>query len=147
MFPTLLRASLVLSLLAAAGGCKGSDPDTDGKLEIEGTYKSKLGKFRENDKKTADGAASNTYRFQLKKGQTVTLLAKSTELDVDARVLSAKGEELAKDADSAGGNNARIVFTSPEQAFYRLEVRTKGPGFKPGSYTVVTREGTFPDAT
>lgn len=163
--PPRRRLSLqVLAFAAIAAltvsGCKKSMTDEHIDFEPTDTVQSQLLEFKQTDTRTSDGAAVKLHSFKIKEGMTVTFVVSGgTEkdaahqsmrkgvLDVDAAVLSTKGEVLLQDSDSAGLGKARLIFTAPKTGHYRLQVRTKGPGLKMGDYTVVWRAGTHPDVT
>jgi S1-C subfamily serine protease len=68
------------------------------------------------------------YTFKMTPGALYTLDAASTEMDSYLRLEDSSGKELARDDDSAGNLDARIVFLPTKEDNYRIVVTT----FKPG---------------
>jgi serine protease Do len=78
------------------------------------------------------------YTFKMSPGALYTLDLASTEFDSFLRLEDSKGKELAKDDDSAGNLDARIVFLPNKEETYRLVVTS----FKPdetGPFTLKVR--------
>jgi HEAT repeat protein len=77
------------------------------------------------------------HTYPMKAGQTYTIDLRST-WDNFLRLENAKGEQLAQDDDSGGFPNARIVFTAPQDGWYRIIVTSFAPGAN-GGYTLTVR--------
>jgi hypothetical protein len=80
----------------------------------------------------------HVHNFKMQTGKTYTLDLISEDFDAYLRVEVDDGK-IAEDDDSAGDNNARIVFTPKDAQEYRLVVTTCDPG-QLGAYRLVIRE-------
>ena len=67
---------------------------------------------------------ADQYRIYLAAGATVTLTMNATEVDAYLLVRNTLDVVLAEDDDSAGGSNARLVFTAPSAGTYVIEAST-----------------------
>jgi len=77
------------------------------------------------------------YYLYLLAGQTINVTMSSTEVNSYLRLLeSGTLTELARDDNSAGANNARLLFTVPTQGAYIIEATTSATG-QTGSYTLL----------
>ena len=68
-------------------------------------------------------------------GYTIDLIS---QWDNFLRLEDAQGKQLAQDDDSGGFPNARIVFTAPQDGWYRIIVTSFSQGAS-GSYTLKVR--------
>jgi HEAT repeat protein len=68
-------------------------------------------------------------------GQVYVIDLQSNDFDSWLRLEDAAGKQLAQDDDGGGFPHARITFTAPATADYRLIVTTYAPG-KTGTYTL-----------
>lgn len=80
-----------------------------------------------NDGDPIDGETNNpskTYHIELKKGKLYKIDLPSADFDAFVRVLDAKGKELAKDDDSGGGTDAKLMFAPPADGQYKIVATT-----------------------
>ena len=80
---------------------------------------------------SSEGSYFDGYRFSGRAGQQVTLTMRSGAFDAALFLLVFRNdtsELLAQDHDSAGGTDARLVFTLPETGTYLIAATTSGPG-------------------
>jgi Bacterial pre-peptidase C-terminal domain len=64
------------------------------------------------------------YALKLAKGKSYQIDMKSKDIDSFLRLEDSAGKELAKDDDSGGGHDARILFECPEIGEYRIIATT-----------------------
>jgi hypothetical protein len=69
-------------------------------------------------------SVSKIYAVKLIKGKQYQIDMTSKDIDSFLRLEDATGKELAKDDDSGGGQDARIIFECPEDGEYRLIATT-----------------------
>jgi hypothetical protein len=67
---------------------------------------------------------SKIHTLKLPKGRTVQIDLKSNDFDAFLRILDVNDKELARDDDSGGGLNARILFPIPKSDVYKIVVTT-----------------------
>jgi hypothetical protein len=66
------------------------------------------------------------YSVKLKAGKTYQIDMKSNDIDSYLRLEDSVGKQLAKDDDSGGGHDARIIFNCPADGVYRIIATTFG---------------------
>jgi hypothetical protein len=99
------------------------------------------------DGEISDDDGKDPVHKQLCKVFTVRLLARRTyqidmvskKIDTYLRLENVDGKELAHDDDSGGVTNARIVFTCPQEAMYRIFASTSVGGTGPFKLTIRIR--------
>jgi len=84
---------------------------------------------------TYDGKPMHTYNFQCTAGQAIQMDIIS-DWDNYAIIFDPMGNNVAHDDDSGGGLNARITYTCPQTAIYRLAVTTYSASTATGLYTM-----------
>ena len=95
-----------------------------------------------------DGSFFNAYVFEGRRGQQVTVEMFSQDIDPYLIVLSESGDSLyLEDDDSAGGYNARVEATLPEDGAYIIIANSYAQG-EQGSYDLSLRAmgGSAPSA-
>ena len=100
------------------------------------------------------GAVGDDFTITLSGGETVTIVARGgpsstppgSLLDVNIVVIH-NGEEVARDDDSAGHHNSRIVYSVTETGPYVIRVSSSGGGLKRGTYTLQIYAGALPGQT
>jgi hypothetical protein len=98
---------------------------------------------KDDAKDTARRAsACKIYTIKLTGGKTYQIDMVSKDVDSFLRLEDANGKELARDDDGGGFPNARIVFTSPEAATYRIIATTFSGRFsgEAGAFTLTVAE-------
>jgi S1-C subfamily serine protease len=72
-----------------------------------------------------DNSYYTRYSFEGRAGQRVVLEMSSNELDSYLILISPSGEDLGQDDNGAGGKNARITATLPEDGTYMVLANTR----------------------
>jgi hypothetical protein len=96
------------------------------------------GRLTTSDGKLADNTFYQAWMFYGQAGEVVTLDVISTDFDAYAVIQDANGNALARDDDSGGNLNARIVFTLPYTGNYRMLANTLRVGAT-GAYSLSVR--------
>lgn len=97
------------------------------------------GELRSSDATLDNGAAFHLYTYQGRRGERVTITARSTDFDA-MLVLGLRGGRhgigtvLTRDDDSGGGRDARIDFTLPSSGEFVIRVNPLMPAT--GEYTL-----------
>jgi hypothetical protein len=115
---TLLRHSGPLEAAPQPKAPVDKDGDTSLDLKIEG-------QLADND--PVDPALKmpcKVHTMRLPKGKTVQIDLRSTDFDSYLRLLDSNDKELARDDDSGGNLNARIVFSIPKDDVYKIVATT-----------------------
>jgi len=102
----------------------------EGKARVEGTL------TKDDARDHIDPRAPSKFydvRFEAGKRYRIDLMSKA--FDAYLRLEDAAGKELAKDDDSGGGQNARIVFSPPATGNYRI-IATTLATFGPFTLTI-----------
>ena len=102
------------------------------------------GSLSPGDKTLDDGRLYDSYSFQGRAGQTVTISVESEEFDTYLTLLDADGEKIAENDDSAGNNNSAIVVTLPEGGSYEVIVKGENANGR-GKYALEVRPATQAD--
>ncbi len=93
-----------------------------------------------------DKCYRHVHDFKMQAGKTYTIDLLSEDFDAYLRLENDDKGKLAEDDDSAGNNNARILFTPESAGTYRLVVTTCDAG-QFGAYRLVIRETDAKPAT
>jgi hypothetical protein len=96
------------------------------------------GQLTAADARLADNTYFQAWTFYGQAGEAVTLDVASTAFDAYAVIQDMNGHVLARDDDSGGNLNARIVFTLPYTGNYRMIANTVTVGAT-GPYTLTVR--------
>lgn len=96
------------------------------------------GRLTTGDRQLADNTYYQAWTFYGQAGEAITLDVMSTDFDAYAVIQDMSGNALARDDDSGGSLNARIVFTLPATGNYRLIANTLRVGAT-GAYTLSVR--------
>ncbi len=91
-----------------------------------------------SDPRLSDNSVYQAWTYVGHKGERIQVDVMSSSFDAYAIIQDANGLRLAADDDSGGGTNARIVFTLPSDAAYRIVANTYRQGSY-GSYTLSVR--------
>ncbi|NER33804.1 MAG: tetratricopeptide repeat protein [Oscillatoria sp. SIO1A7] len=102
------------------------------------------GSLSPGDRTLDDGKLYDSYSFQGRAGQTVTISVESDEFDTYLTLLDADGEKIAENDDSAGNNNSAIVATLPEDGSYEVIVNSYNANGR-GKYALEVRPATEAD--
>lgn len=130
-------ACLTLSSAAEENSCQPAPVRTlkivgDQETRIEGTLTAQDPKH-----KGLGGKPHHIYEIKLSAGVHYKIDLMSKAFDCFLRLEDLSGKELASDDDSGGGTNARIAFTAPKDAAYRIVVTTFDG--KLGAYVLAVR--------
>jgi len=95
---------------------------------------------RDSSTLPSDDSYYDAYSFEGRSGQRVVVEMTSDNIDSYLVLLSPQGRDLAQDDDSAGGSNARLAFTLPEDGTYTVLANSYGPR-ETGSYALRVTDG------
>jgi len=134
----MTRASLTLALLALAGCAhSAAAPITPVQRNLAmndvGT-----GRLSRTDARLRDSSVYQAWRFEAQAGQIVQIDVMSTAFDAYAMLQNSADSVLARDDDSGGGTNARIIYTIPTSGVYWVIANSYQKGHY-GPYTVRLR--------
>ena len=96
------------------------------------------------DPKLADGSYFDHFRFAGRRGERVEVVMRSSAFDSHLSVGQLQGTELnilGSDDDGAGGNDARVRLTLPEDGEYTIRANSLGGG-ETGAYAITLRPAT-----
>jgi serine protease Do len=94
------------------------------------------GNLSQNDNRFQDNSYFQSYIFEGKKGQKISIQMNSTEVDPFLIMMNSAGKVMAQNDDIAPNNfNARIVGTLPEDDIYTIIAGSFGAS-ELGAYTI-----------
>jgi len=102
-------------------------------ITIAGTLQAKDAKDR-----AQGNCVAKIYHVKMLQGRRYMIQMESTDLDAFLRVENQNRLELARDDDSGGALNARIMFQALKDDFYRIIATSAEPAL--GSFTLTVRE-------
>jgi S1-C subfamily serine protease len=73
-----------------------------------------------------DDSYYTRYNFEGRAGQRIVVEMTSSELDAYLILLSPNGDDLGQDDNGAGGKNAKLTITLPENGTYTVLANTRG---------------------
>jgi hypothetical protein len=140
------------TLTAEAGG-EAEEDDEDASTPAAVAVPIRMGQtlsgtLAASDPKMADGSYFDHYRFTGRRGERVEVVMRSTAFDSHLAVGQLDGTELnvlESDDDGAGGNDARVRLTLPEDGEYTIRANSLEGG-ESGAYTIALRPFTLPPA-
>jgi hypothetical protein len=94
------------------------------------------GRLEPGDQQMQDSTFADVWMFQGTAGQTITIDLTSDQFDSYLQLLDASQNRLAEDDDSGGNLNARVTYTIPANAQYRIVVNNYGSSRRTGLYTL-----------
>jgi len=139
------------TLTADAGGEEEDDEDASTPAAVAVPIRmgqTLSGALNASDPKMADGSFFDHYRFTGRRGERVEVVMRSTAFDSHLAVGQLDGTELnvlETDDDGAGGNDARVRLTLPEDGEYTIRANSLEGG-ETGAYTIALRPFTLPPA-
>ncbi|NJO41118.1 MAG: hypothetical protein HC769_28030 [Cyanobacteria bacterium CRU_2_1] len=142
-FLTALAIGVATSVLLAVGA---SDPARAGDytLTLDGSQISE--QLEPSDEYLeSDNSYFDTYSFQGRAGQQVTITMTSREVDAYLILLDPSGNSIAQDDDGAGNLDAQLVITLPVDGTYTVVANTYSGGTF-GSYTLQASVAGSPQA-
>ena len=132
------RLHLALGMLALAG-CAHSAPQTiTPAVRTLAMGGEATGRLSRADARLRDSSVYQAWRFDAQAGQIIQADVSSTAFDAYAILQNASDSVLARDDDSGGGHNARIIFTIPATGTYYVLANSYQRGSF-GAYTVRLR--------
>lgn len=96
------------------------------------------GRLTTGDRQLSDNSYFQAWTYYGQAGEAITLDVMSSDFDAYAVIQDGNGNVLARDDDSGGGLNARIIFTLPATGVYRLIANTQRAGAT-GAYSLSVR--------
>jgi hypothetical protein len=101
------------------------------------------GELARGDAKVDDRTYSDTYTYQGRAGETISILLRSTDFDAMVTVGAFDGGECTEmdaDDDGGGGTDSRLTMTLPQDGAYHIHVGSAGAG-ETGRYTLLVERG------
>ncbi len=139
------------TLTAEAGGEEEDDEDASTPAAVATTIR--MGQtlnaaLAASDPKLGDGSYFDHFRFTGRRGERIEVVMRSSAFDSHLSVGRLDGTELEildSDDDGAGGNDARVRLTLPEDGEYTIRANSLEGG-ETGAYTIALRPFTPPPA-
>jgi serine protease Do len=132
------RIPLALALLAAAG-CTSSPPASiTPTVRTLAMNSEASGRLSRADARLRDSSVYQAWQFEAQAGQIIQADVMSTAFDAYAILQNDADSVLARDDDSGGNRNARIIFTIPATGKYWILANSYQRGHF-GPYTVRLR--------
>lgn len=101
------------------------------------------GELVRGDDKTHGSSYSDTYAYQGRAGERITVTLRSADFDALLEMGEFEGGEctaLDSDDDGGGGTDSRMTVTIPENGTYHIHVGASGNGER-GRYTLLVERG------
>ncbi|HTT68786.1 MAG TPA: hypothetical protein VMF70_12230 [Gemmatimonadales bacterium] len=134
----MTRTHYALALLALAG-CAPSRPEAIAPVVRTLAMNSEAtGRLTRSDARLRDSSVYQAWRFDAQAGQIVQIDVASVAFDAFAILQTTDDSILARDDDSGGQRNARIIFTIPATGSYEILANSWQRGHY-GPYTVRLR--------
>jgi serine protease Do len=130
---------IVLATPLALAACGGRPRTAPVRMIAMGQQATAM--LRSSDPRLNDNSVYHLWRFAGTSGQTVQIDMMSDEFDAYLLLQDASGRELTRNDDGGEGLNARIIYTLPATAQYRIVANTYRAGAS-GTYTLRLSEGT-----
>ncbi len=124
-------AALALPMAACARGGGGA-PSALRTIAVGQTVRAAL---RRDDPRLTDNSVYHLWRLQGRGRETIQIDMMSSDFDAFLILHDAGGRELVRNDDGGDGLNARIVYTLPADAEYRIIANTYREGAS-GDYTL-----------
>lgn len=137
------RASAIIAVMVCAA-CARPAPTLPANYVLPGTVGQVLkgqtigGQLSLSDPRLSDNSVYQAWTYVGRKGERIQVDVVSSAFDAYAIIQDSTGKRLVADDDSGGGTNARIVFTIPANAAYRIIANTYRQGSY-GAYTLSVR--------
>ena len=139
-----MRAALGAALLVVLSGCARAGSTFPASYTLPGTVgqimkgQAVSGQLSLTDSRLSDNSVYQAWTYIGTRGERIEVDVTSSSFDAYADIEDASGKVLARDDDSGGGTNARIVFRVPAAGAYRIIANTFGHGSY-GQYTLSVR--------
>jgi hypothetical protein len=140
-----MRVGLAFSAVLALAACGGPGRTFPANYTLPGTVGQVLkgqtigGQLSLTDPRLSDNSVYQAWTYIGSRGERIQVDVTSSVFDAYAIIADSSGNALARDDDSGGGTNARIVFRVPANAAYRIIANTYRQGSY-GQYTLSVRE-------
>jgi hypothetical protein len=137
------------TLTAEAGGEEEHDEDAPTPAAVATPVRvgqTVSGALDASDPKMADGSYFDHFSFRGRRGERVEVVMRSTAFDSHLAVGRLNGTDLnvlESDDDGAGGNDARVRLTLPDDGEYIIRANSVSGG-ETGAYTIALRPYTPP---
>jgi len=139
-----MRAAMAAAILVALSGCARAGSTFPANYTLPGTVgqimkgQAVSGQLSLTDARLSDNSVYQAWTYIGTRGERIEVDVTSTSFDAYAVLEDAAGKVLARDDDSGGGTNARILFTVPAAGAYRIIANTYRQGSY-GPYTLSVR--------
>jgi hypothetical protein len=139
-----MKALASIALLACAA-CAGPGRTYPANYTLPGTVGQVLkgqtigGQLSLSDRRLSDNSVYQAWTYIGSRGERIQVDVMSSTFDAYAMIEDVPGKVLARDDDSGGGTNARVVFTVPANGAYRIIANTYRQGSY-GPYTLSVRQ-------
>jgi len=139
-----MRAAMAAAMLVALSGCARAGSTFPANYTLPGTVgqimkgQAVSGQLSLTDARLSDNSVYQAWTYIGTRGERIEVDVTSTSFDAYAVLEDAAGKVLARDDDSGGGTNARILFTVPAAGAYRIIANTYRQGSY-GPYTLSVR--------
>jgi len=139
-----MRAAWAAMALVALSGCARAGSTFPANYTLPGTVgqimkgQAVSGQLSLTDARLSDNSVYQAWTYIGTRGERIEVDVTSTSFDAYAVLEDAAGKVLARDDDSGGGTNARILFTVPAAGAYRIIANTYRQGSY-GPYTLSVR--------
>lgn len=133
------------TLLVAAGCARPASNPYPATYTLPGTVgqimkgQTMSGQLSTADQRLSDNSVYQAWTYIGARGERIQVDVTSSAFDAYAILEDATGKILARDDDSGGGTNARIVFTLSEAGAYRIIANTYRQGSY-GAYSLSVRQ-------
>ncbi|HEX8358549.1 MAG TPA: PPC domain-containing protein [Longimicrobium sp.] len=137
---------LRISFLAAAGLALALPLNAQTPIRAGQTVR---GELTATDPKADDDSHYDVYLYRGRRGENVTFTLRSTAFDAFltlGRMSGGQFTQMESDDDGAGGTDARLVVTLPEDGEYAVRANTLSAG-ETGAYTLAATAGGAPAST
>jgi hypothetical protein len=131
-----MRTALAACVVLALAGCAGPGRTFPANYTLPGTVGQVLkgqtigGQLSLTDPRLSDNSVYQAWTYIGSRGERIQVDVTSSAFDAYAIVEDSLGTVLARDDDSGGGTNARIIFRVPANGAYQIVANT----YKQGSY-------------
>jgi serine protease Do len=140
-----MQAAFAAAVLVVLSGCARPGSTFPATYTLPGTVgqimkgQAVSGQLSLTDSRLSDNSVYQAWTYIGTRGERIEVDVTSSSFDAYAILEDASGKVLARDDDSGGGTNARIVFTVPAAGAYRIIANTYRQGSY-GAYTLSVRE-------
>ena len=140
-----MRVALGVCAVLALSACGGPGRTFPANYTLPGTVGQVLkgqtigGQLSLTDPRLSDNSVYQGWTYIGSRGERIQVDVTSSAFDAYAIIEDASGKVLARDDDSGGGANARVIFQVPANGAYRIIANTYRQGSY-GQYTLSVRE-------